>query len=174
LSNHAITIGSINLQDFEVPTSIHFGGRQRLVIHRTSDGTRVIEPLGPDDSEIRFSGIFSGTNAETRARALDNLRLSADAVWLTWQSFRYKIIVGDFAATYQSRWWIPYRLSCVVVHQEGIRPTLLLSTQALIFGALSSAQTALAGVDVDTTALSSALMNSGALIRVRPLIRRLS
>lgn len=163
MSSHAITIGSISLHDFEVPTSIHFGGRQRLVVHRTADGTRIVEPLGPDDGEIRFSGIFSGANAETRARALDNLRLSAAAVWLTWQSFRYKIIVGDFAATYNSRWWIPYRLSCVIVHQAGVRPSVLLSTRALILGALASAQSALAGIDVDMSPLSSALLNSGSL-----------
>jgi hypothetical protein len=163
LSSQAITIGSISLQDFEVPTSVRFGGKQRMVIHRTSDGTRTIEPLGPDDDEICFEGIFSGANAETRARALDNLRLSGTAVWLTWQSFRYKIIVEDFSAAYHSRWWISYRLSCVVAHQSGVISSPLLTTQALILGALASAEGALLGTNIDTSALSSAVSSSDAL-----------
>ena len=163
MSSQAITIGPISLQDFEVPTSVRFGGKQRMVIHRTSDGTRTIEPLGPDDDEICFEGIFSGANAETRARALDNLRLSGTAVWLTWQSFRYKIIVEDFSAAYHSRWWISYRLSCVVAHQSGVISSPLLTTQALILAALASAEGALLGTNIDTSALSSAVSSSDAL-----------
>ena len=134
-----------------------------MVIHRTSDGTRTVEPLGPDDDEICFEGIFSGLNAEMRTRALDNLRLSGAVVWLTWQSFRYKIIIADFSAVYHSRWWISYRLSCVIVHQSGVILSPLPTTQALILRALASAEGALTGTDIDTSGLSSAISSSDAL-----------
>jgi hypothetical protein len=158
-----MTIGPISLSDFEVPTSIRFGGRQKLVIHRTSNGTRFVEPLGPDDGEICFEGIFSGARAESRARELNNLRLSGAHIWLTWQSFRYRIIVEEFTAAYNSRWWIPYRVSCVVVHQSGITASSLLTVQSIVLGALAGAKGALNGSDVDTSALSTAVTNRDAL-----------
>jgi hypothetical protein len=158
-----MAIGPISLYDFEVPTSIRFGGRQKLVIHRTSDGTRFVEPLGPDDSEISFEGIFSGARAESRARELNNLRLSGARIWLTWQSFRYRIIVEEFTAAYNSRWWIPYRVSCVVVHQPGINSSSLLTVQSIMLGALAGAASALIGSDIDTSALSTAITNGNAL-----------
>jgi hypothetical protein len=158
-----MAIGPINLYDFEIPTSIRFGGRQKLVTHRTSNGTRFIEPLGPDDSKICFEGIFSGAPAEARARELNNLRLSGAHVWLTWQSFRYKIIVEEFTATYNSRWWIPYRVSCVVVHQSGINASSLLTMQSIVFGALAVAEGALIGSGIDTSALSTAITNRDSL-----------
>jgi hypothetical protein len=164
LSNSTVTIGSISLQDFEIPTSIQFGGRQRLVVHRVSDGTRTVEPLGPDDSQIRFQGIFSGPDAESRVRALDNLRLSGAIVWLTWQSFRYKVIIDTLLVSYHSRWWISYRISCVVVHQSGVLASDLITTQTVVAGALLVALGALAGTQIDLGPLSTAVGISGALI----------
>ncbi len=117
MSISQVTIGGIALQNFEIPTSIRFGGQQRLVVHRFSDGSRTIERLGPDDSEIRFRGIFSGSNAEARVRALDSFRISGERIPLVWQSFRYLVIVHEFVAEYTSRWWINYQISCTVVDQ---------------------------------------------------------
>lgn len=67
-------IGPIDLYDFEVPPSISFGGCHRLAVHKLASGERLIEPLGPDDDDIQFQGVFSGPDAELRARALDVLR----------------------------------------------------------------------------------------------------
>lgn len=133
------------------------------MIHRVSDGTRTVEPLGPDDSQIRFQGIFSGPDAELRARALNDLRLSGLDVWLTWQSFRYKVIVESFLAAYHSRWWISYRLSCTVVHQSGVAPAGISSTEAIISLALNSASASIAGTQVNLTDLSTAIGLTGAL-----------
>jgi hypothetical protein len=117
VQNSPIRIGPIDLQEFEVPQSLRFGGRHRLVIHTLAGGQRIVERLGPDDSEIQFRGTFSGPFAEARARTFDNLRVSGGIVWLTWESFRRRIIINSFIAYYQTRWWIPYQISCVVVDQ---------------------------------------------------------
>ncbi len=162
MSNSTVTIGTITLQDFEVPTSIQFGGRQRLVIHRLSNGTRTIEPLGPDDSEVRFEGIFSGADAEIRARALNGLRIAGSVVWLRWQSFQYRVIISSFTATYRNRWWICYRLSCVVVHQSGTQHFVISEKQSIISGALATAANALLGSPVNLTSLSSVIATDNA------------
>jgi hypothetical protein len=73
-------LGSIDLQDFEVPQSVRFGGRHRLNVHVLAGGRRIVERLGPDDTEIQFRGTFSGPAAESRARAFDNVRLSGEIV----------------------------------------------------------------------------------------------
>ena len=51
----AVTIGSITLRDFEVPSIVRFGGMQRLVEHRLGGGGRVIDALGSDDDDISFA-----------------------------------------------------------------------------------------------------------------------
>src|ERR1700752_4015765 len=101
-------IGSIQLSDFEVPPSIKFGGKHRLSVHKSGSGVRVIDTLGPDDSDIQFPGIFSGPQAELRARALNDLRIGGMPVWLSWNTFRYRVLVKAVRLDYRTRAWILY------------------------------------------------------------------
>jgi hypothetical protein len=167
LQNSPIRVGPIDLQEFEVPQSLRFGGRHRVVIHTLAGGQRVIERLGPDDNEIRFRGTFSGAFAEARARAFDNLRLSGEIVWLTWESFRRQIIVTSFLADYHNRWWIPYQISCVVVDQmqTGSRgmPGLAVAVATDLGAALSAAvgsSIALAALQVGVSAGNALTANT--------------
>jgi hypothetical protein len=163
LQNSPIQLGSINFQDFEIPQTLRFGGRHRLTVHSLANGRRIIERLGPDDDEIQFRGIFSGPTAEARARALDNLRLSGEIVWLTWKSFRRLTIVKSFIADYHSPWWIPYQVSCVVVYQARISPSQGSGLAGLVTADLSSALSAAAGSMISLTSLQAALSATNAL-----------
>ncbi|WP_428486732.1 hypothetical protein [Rhodopila sp.] len=163
MSSQSVTLGQVVLQDFEVPNSIQFGGQQKLVVHRLSGGARAIELLGPDDSEIRFHGIFSGPSAESRARSLDSLRLSGATVSLSWQSYEYQVIVRSFSADYRNRWWIGYQIGCVVVNQAGLTSSGTGSLQALITADLSVALSALNDQPVALSDLSAAVGAAGAL-----------
>lgn len=158
-----IQIGPISLQGFEIPSSVRFGGRYRLAVHNLSGGRRVVERLGPDDGEVAFRGTFSGASAEARVRAFDNLRLSGEIVWLTWESFRRQVVVKTFIADYHSPWWIPYQVSCVVVHQAGVASTQTIALSALISADLGSALSAVAGSAISLTALQAALSSTNAL-----------
>jgi hypothetical protein len=152
-----IQIGDINLQDFEVPPSIQFGGRHRIVVHKLSGGGRALERLGPDDGDIYFSGTFSGRYAEARMRAMNNLRLTGEVVWLTWESFRYQVVVRTFVAAFHSPWWIPYHVSCVLVHQPGATKTDNLPSNAQAAGDLARATATIAGTDVQLGVLQAAM-----------------
>jgi len=163
LKDSPIQIGSIDLQDFEVPPSIRFGGRQRLAVHILSNGQRVVERLGPEDGDIVFEGKFSGPNAESRARLFDNMRLSGEVVPLTWASFRRTVVVKSFVASYQSPWWIPYRATCTVVYQSGTTPGLAPLVAALISTDLSSAGRSASGSGIDLSALQTSLSAPNAL-----------
>jgi hypothetical protein len=158
-----VTIGGIALQDFEIPTSIRFGGQQRLVVHRFSDGTRTIERLGPDDSEIRFQGIFSGTGAEARVRALDSLRISGEPVPLVWQSFRYLVILHDFVAEYVNRWWIKYQISCMIVDHAFCGSDFRNTLQESVSSDLASAAAVQQSTAVDISEFTSVVSVAGAL-----------
>jgi hypothetical protein len=157
LQNSPIQLGSINLQDFEIPPSVRFGGRHRLAVHVLAGGRRIVERLGPDDDNILFRGTFSGATAEARARAFDNLRMSGDIVWLTWESFRRRVVVKSFIADYHSPWWIPYQLSCLVVHQTGIASSQSAGVAALLLADLGSAMTAASGYPITLTSVQAVL-----------------
>lgn len=114
----AISIGSIELRDFEVPSAVRFGGTHRTAVHRLGDGRRVVDRLGPDDTDISFSGTISGPDASARARALDRLRVTGEPITLTWGSFQFDVVVRQFAADFHSGQWISYQVSCAVLSQS--------------------------------------------------------
>jgi hypothetical protein len=155
LQNSPIQVGSIDLQDFEIPQSVRFGGRYRVVVHSLGGGGRVVERLGPDDYEIQFRGTFSGPNAEVRARAFDNLRVSGEPVWLTWESFRRRVIITSLVAEYHSPWWIPYQLSCVVVDRPRIESNETVRIVSAMSADLTSALAAAAGSMISLASLQS-------------------
>jgi hypothetical protein len=144
-------IGPITLNDFEVPQSVTFGGRYRLAVHKSAYGTRVIENLGPDESDIQFQGIFSGPQAEDRARALNEVRLSGNPIWLSWNSFKYRVIISRLSLTYRNPSWILYKSTCVIIHQPGAAALQAQSTQAQIAADFQSAQTMTAMLGIDIT-----------------------
>jgi hypothetical protein len=49
---------------------------------------------------------------------LDTLRVAGSQLPLTWDAFRYTVIVASFEADYRSPWWIPFRISCSVLKDE--------------------------------------------------------
>jgi hypothetical protein len=124
-----------------------------------------VERLGPDDGEVAFQGTFSGANAETRVRAFDNLRLSGEMVWLTWESFRRRVVVKSLVADYHSPWWIPYKVSCIVVHQTGVAGAQISTLSALVSADLGSALSAVTSSAISLTSLQTALSGANALTR---------
>lgn len=154
MANVALLLGPVSFHAFEVPASIHIGGAQRLAVHRLPGGARVIDALGRDDSDISFSGTFSGENATRRARALDEMRVEGRPLPLTWDVFFYSVIIKKFDADYRSGWWIPYHLTCTVIRDEA--SSLVASVLSLVDEALSDVTTAstfaiTAGVDLSGT-----------------------
>ena len=154
----SLTLGPVAFAGFELPSSITIGGRQRLAIHRLPGGVRIIDALGADPADLAWSGIFTGPDAAIRARALDTLRIVGFSLPLAWDAFVYTVVIERFEADYRSPWWIPYRLSCVVVRDEAA---------ALIADVISS----LPAITVDLAAAGSyaagavlAVSNTGAIL----------
>jgi hypothetical protein len=136
-----LLLGPILFQDFELPERVRWGGQQRLTVHNLPGGVRVIDSLGRDDSDIVWSGVFSGDDAAVRARALDLMRAEGGSWSLTWEWFFYTVVIARFDADYTRSNWIPYRVTCKVVRDEtaaAVEATVSLATSVL--GDLASAQ----------------------------------
>ena len=163
MSDIALLLGPIVFKDFEVPAGITFGGTQRLAIHRLPGGTRVIDSLGRDDANLTFVGIFTGSDATLRARAVDELRSLGLPLPLTWDTFFYSVIIDSFQADYLNSNWIPYRISCTVIRDEA--SALVETVASLGIAALADVSTALASAavaDIDLSGAQSAIAASGA------------
>jgi hypothetical protein len=110
-----LLLGPVLLREFELPERIAWGGAQRLAIHNLPGGIRVIDSLGRNDTNIRWSGIFTGADAVPRARALDLMRAGGGTWPLSWSSYFYSIVIESFEANYAHETWIPYHIACSVL-----------------------------------------------------------
>ena len=163
MNNASIQLGSVELSSFEIPPFVTFGGGYQLSVHKLSSGQRVIEQLGPDDTDIRFAGAFSGPYAVLRARTIDNLRLTGQPIPLTWESFRYQVIIKSLLLRYKSKTWIDYKITCVVVDQPGVTYATGMLLQAQTSSDLAAVTATLSGYDGQLNSLRSALAPSDAL-----------
>jgi hypothetical protein len=161
-----LLLGPVAFQDFEIPSGINFGGRQRLALHRLPGGARIIDALGRDDAEISFSGIFSGSDATLRARSLDEMRADGMTFPLMWDVFFYTVLISDFHADYRNGWWIPYRITCTVLRDEAsslIGQVVSLAASALSDIGAASGYAGDAGIDLSS--LQTALGAPDATVR---------
>lgn len=110
-----LTLGDFEFARYEIPEKIPFGGEQTLVAHKLVGGGRVIDAMGRDDAPLEWSGLFQGENALARARYLDGLRVAGKALVLTWDEFRFEVMVASFRPDYERFYQIPYRISCMVI-----------------------------------------------------------
>ena len=145
-----LTLGPVIFQDFEIPATITFGGRQRLAIRYLTTGERVTDVLGPDDATISFTGILSGPTASTRAREIDTLRTIGQPQTIAWGAFTYTVVIANFESEFENEGWIPYKIHCVILQNQNILP---------ILRSLSSAAEALASLELMYTTVPSALLS---------------
>lgn len=158
-----LTIGPVVLQSFEVPNQINIGGKQRLAVHQLTDGRRVIDSLGRDDSNISFRGIFSGSDATMRARLLDVLRVAGEPLPLTWDVFFYTVILSDFQASYERNAWIPYRITCAVLRDEASSFIPVAASLAnIILSDINAAAASASGTSLNFVNLLASLTVAGA------------
>lgn len=180
MSDVVLSLGTVAFRDMEVPEKISFGGKQRLAVQNIIGGGRIVEALGIDDGEISFSGIFSGSDAASRAQLLDTARALGAQLPLVWQGFYYLVVIAGFAAEYRKPNLIPFSITCVVVTDplaaaaNAVAPVAslvsgdLAAASALSLQAGVSAQTlsaaSLAALGVTQSAIASAMTASGAVL----------
>jgi hypothetical protein len=113
-----LTLGGVVFTGFEIPETINFGGEQKLAIHKLPGGGRVIDAMGPNDADIRWSGRLRGPSSEQRGILLDFMRRRGRKILLAWGLHRFQVVIRSFEANYQSPHEIPYSIVCTVVLDE--------------------------------------------------------
>lgn len=115
MASVAVTLGGVAFRDFEIPTEINFGGQQIVAVHQPVGGGRVVDVLGASAGVIRFSGTFSGPDAELRAQILNVALVAGATLPLAWSGFAYDVVILNFVAAYQKPWWIPFEVTLLSV-----------------------------------------------------------
>ena len=67
---------------------------QHMAVHRLPGGARVVDTLGPDEADIRFTGVMYNDNAYGVSDTLDALRLAGTQVPLMFAGRFYLVIVA--------------------------------------------------------------------------------
>ena len=154
-----VVLGPLVLEGFEVPERISVGGQQLLAVHRLVGGGRVVDALGADEADIRWSGVLAGVDAPERLRVLEGVRRDGAAIGLAWAGFRYTVVVRELLAQVTGPCWVLYRIRCAVVSEGdagGIEalPGVASLAEALGLGAGP-------GLEVALGAASAVLTGSG-------------
>jgi hypothetical protein len=124
MATSLLTLGSFSFDGFESPERIVLKSKQRLVIHHLASGYSSADSLGQDCDIVSFQGIFTGTNALTRIRSLEYIRIQGQPVPLIWGSKTLSVIIQSFELSYLSNQWIPYKIACIVDGSRGSQPEI--------------------------------------------------
>ena len=155
-----LVLGPVAFQRFEIPERIQFGGRQRLTVHLMPGGGRVVDIMGADEGPVAWSGVFSGPEAAERVRLLERLRRDGAPLGLSWDGWRFTVVIESFEAEAMNPAWIPYRIRTFVVATDAaaaldavLAPATLAEALALgagfgVDGRLDAATALLGGSDV--------------------------
>ena len=111
----SISIGTVELQGFEVPSTIHYGGSQRIATHHLADGRRTYDLLGAEEFNIQFSGLLAGPTAVARSQELEQMRRQGQQTTLRWSGFAIPVMLNHLTLEYSTDSWIRYSISCFVI-----------------------------------------------------------
>jgi hypothetical protein len=140
-----VSLGGFVFTDYAIPERIKLGGEQNLVVHKLIGGTRVINAMGPDNTDLTWSGRFQGPTATPLAVTLDQMRKSASVLPLIMDTQTYTVVIKNFDWTYERSYQILYTITCVDAgNVGGLLPfpssltSLISGDMALVGGLVSS------------------------------------
>lgn len=105
-------------EEFEIPDKIPISGKQTLAVHKLIGGNRVIDAMGPDPDEIRWSGRFQGGDVVSRARELEVMRDSGQPVQFLCGSIAKTVLVSEFKFDFERPYQAPYEICCTVLPDD--------------------------------------------------------
>jgi hypothetical protein len=163
-----VSLGGIDLAGMEVPEKLAWGGAQRATIHKLPGGGRVIDLMGQDDADIKWSGYFQGPQANSRARSIDAMRIAGAPVTLSWPGFTRQVIVSEFSCSSErGGYLLPYSVCCTVI------PTVPVPGQPSLLGQIANDIGAAVGVpnlmQTITPVLAQAQSALAAVQKVMPI-----
>lgn len=115
MADTTLTLGGVAFADFEIPEKIEGGGKQMLNVHKLVGGTRIVDAMGPDPDNLKWTGKFRGPNAVARCQTLDAMRGQGAQLELSWGGFTYTVVIESFTFSYERFYEIAYSIDLKVV-----------------------------------------------------------
>lgn len=115
----ALILGGFIFTDYAIPEHVKLGGEHTFVTHRLIGGERVVDAMGPDDDDIRWTGRFQGSDAVSKAMLLDSFRRQGVQLPLIVDSQYYLVGVQKFDWNYERSYQVTYKIDCLVVASMG-------------------------------------------------------
>lgn len=137
-----LVLGGIVFDDWSTPHQMPFGGAQAMAVHKLPGGARVVDTLGPDEADIKFTGIMYDDNAYGVSETLDALRLNGTQVPLIFAGRFYLVIVARTKVDIRRfPQLVAYDVTCLVTQNNmaGNLSSIVSTVTSLVSADLSSA-----------------------------------
>ncbi len=156
LGETRLTLGDIEFKNDELPQSIETSLQQRLVDHELVGGGRVVDSMGSFYEPVSWSGSLTGLTAVERDQTLRALASGAKEWLLSWDVYRYRVVVANYHSIYRDHAHIDYTLRCTVLDSVSDEPAEdEPDSSREVVEAVGEAQ-ALAGESGDSTIMAAA------------------
>jgi hypothetical protein len=114
-TSDTLTIGGVTFLDEEHPEELSFELAQVWSIHVNVGGSKVGQALGPNPSDVTWTGRLFDQNLQPRFAALKAMEVAAQSVQLTYLDQSYTVVVKKFTPKYQHRWLGEYTITVGVM-----------------------------------------------------------
>ena len=99
MADTILKLGDFEFQHAEIPEGIPAGGNQMIHVNKFIGGKRKTVVTGRDDDDITWTGIFFGTNASKRFKALDYMRTQGNKLLFSYLDFKYSVVIKTVTGT---------------------------------------------------------------------------
>lgn len=110
-----VVLGDIEFTYLEVPERIPVGGAQVIGCQEHLGGIRVMQSFGFVPADVKWSGRFQGEWAAERAKHLKYLTALGLPQVLTFDFYRFIVVIETFDADHERYYQLPYSISCKVL-----------------------------------------------------------
>ena len=105
-----LMLGSVQFTLDELPERISLGGSQEVAVRKYAGGEIDVQTLGAFDDVISWSGVLWFTDALSRAKAINDIRMAGKPVTLQVGTQSVQVVVTRFKYDYENDFYIPYSI----------------------------------------------------------------
>lgn len=110
-----LIVGDVEFTGLEVPESVSIGAKQQLVVHKLVGGKRVVDVLGLDYKNIRWSGWMTGATAGDRVTEIETLRDAGLPLNFNMDGYHFSVMIEDFEARFEHVYRRYYSIDLLIV-----------------------------------------------------------
>lgn len=156
-----LQLGSFIFEDWEIPSSVKglLSGPQMLAVKKQIGGARVIDAMGADPEDVKWSGRFQGGDVVGRADQLASMRDKGQPLTLVCDQVVLTVLIKKFVFDYERPYQAPYDIELIVLPDvsDNASPAL----DDLVGDDLTSSDNILSGAVTGGTPSAASLISGG-------------